>query len=199
MPNSEAPAPDAKVRRRSRQRTKRSSSRRPVLDQVVFVIMAVLGLFAAVYSAHQMRLASLMFGPLLLGAPREEVRYLRGEPSRITRDGSYWIYPEGAGTQSVIQFGDDGLIRAITCLQLEVASTGCPAPMGVGIGTTEDRLINRLGPANDERYIEGGKQMYYAELGLMFTMREFRVTAITKVPRSGRLAFLPRLLWNILP
>ncbi len=198
MPTTQTAAPEGE-RRRTRRRSKRSTSRKPVLGQIVFWMMTVLAIAASVFSAHQMRLASLMFGPLMLGMPREEVRYLRGEPSRISGQGRYWSYPEGAGGLTVIRFADNGLVDTMSCVQLETVGTGCPAPMGVGLGTTEDRLVNRLGPANDERYIEGGKLMYYAELGLMFTMREFRVTGITKVPRSGNLAFLPRLGWNILP
>lgn len=198
MATTETAAPE-KDRRRTRRRSRRSSSRKPILGQIVFWIMTVLAIAATVFSAHQMRLASLMFGPLMLGVPREEVRYLRGEPSHVSAEGKYWLYPEGAGGRTVIHFGDDGLVDTMSCVQLEPAATGCPTPMGVGLGTTEDRLVNRLGPANDERYIEGGKLMYYAEFGLMFTMREFRVTGITKVERSGRLAFLPRLVWNILP
>ena len=198
MSASETAAP-GEGRRRSRRRSKRRGLQAPSFGVSVFWTMVLITLGAVIYSGHQMRLASLMFGPLMLGSPPDEVRYLRGEPTRISADGKHWFYPEGPGTQGVIRFGADGRVDAMSCIQIEAVAAGCPAPMGVSLGTSEDQLVNRLGPANDERYIEGGKLMYYAELGLMFTMREFRVTGVTKVQRTGRLAFLPRLIWNMLP
>ncbi len=198
MSGSETAASD-ESRRRSRRRSKRRGLQATSFGVTVFWVMVLVAVSAMAYSAHQMRLASLMFGPLMLGVPPEEVRYLRGAPARISADGKHWLYPEGPGAQGVIRFGADGRVDAMSCMQIEVVAAGCPAPMGVSLGTTEDHLVNRLGPANDQRYIEGGKQMYYADLGLMFTMQEFRVAGITKVERTGRLSFLPRLVWNMLP
>lgn len=185
--------------RRNRRRSKRKGLKAPSVGVGVFWLMVLLSVAAVGFSAHRMRLASLMAGQLMLGAPPEEVRYLRGEPMRKSADGRHWFYAEGPGAQGVIRFDASGRTDAISCIKVESVAAGCPAPMGVTLDTTEDQLVNRLGPANDERYIEGGKQMYYADLGLMFTMREFRVVGITKVARTGRLGFLPRLAWNLLP
>jgi hypothetical protein len=185
--------------RRSRRRSKRTGLKAPSVGTGVFWLMVVLTVAAVGFSAHRMRLASLMSGSLMLGAPAEEVRYLRGEPTARSADGRHWFYTEGAGAVGVVRFDTSGRTDAISCLKVEAVAAGCPALMGVTLDTTEDQLVNRLGPANDQRYIDGGKQMYYAELGLMFTMREFRVVGITKVERSGRLGFLSRLAWNLLP
>jgi hypothetical protein len=193
------PEPAQASSRRSRRRSKRKGLKAPVFGASVFWVMVLLTLAATAYSVHRMRLASLMNGGLMLGGAAEEVRYLRGEPLRKSAMGKHWFYQEGPGATSVVRFGADGRVDAISCVQMEAVAGGCPEPMGIVLGTTEDRLINRLGPASDERFVEGGKQIYFAELGLMFTMREFRVAGITKVRRSGTLDFLPRLAWNLLP
>lgn len=163
--------------------------------------MVAISLAAAGLMAQRMRLASLMSSQLLLGIPQQEVRYLRGEPKRISADGRHWLYVEGPGALGVIRFDAGGAVDAVSCLQIEPAATGCPnpPPMGVALGSTEDWVINRFGPSSDQRYLSDGKLIYFAELGLVLRMREFRVVGITKVPRSGRLDLLPRLAWAMLP
>jgi hypothetical protein len=185
--------------RHRRRRTKRTGLGTADVGRTVFWIMVALSLAAMAFSAHRMRLASLMAGPLQIGVPVQEVRYLRGEPQTISPDGKVWTYPEGPAAQGTVRFGADGQVEEISCIQVESVAAGCSEPMGVALGTSEDWLVNRLGPATSERYQAGGKQMVFADLGLIFEMREFKVVGIRKIRRSGKLSFLPRLAWNMLP
>ena len=76
---------------------------------------------------------------------------------------------------------------------------GCPAVLGLELGTDQDRLVDRLGPPTSERYIPNGKILFYSDMGIHFTMREYRITGITKTGRTSRFAYLVRLPWLLLP
>lgn len=156
-------------------------------------------LLVGAYTAHQMRLASHLFGTLYAGATSEEVLYLRGSPAIRSEDQTLWTYSEGAGAHSVLRFSADNTLKSITCTGSADAPESCPDVMGVVLGTPEDRLINRLGPPDSSRFVPNGKVISYGDLGVAFSMREYRVQSITKVRRGGRFAYLPRVLWHLLP
>ena len=69
--------------RHRRRRTKRTGLGTADVGRTVFWIMVALSLAAMAFSAHRMRLASLMAGPLLIGADCNEG--ISGGPARRSR------------------------------------------------------------------------------------------------------------------
>lgn len=200
---NEATAATARASRRRRRRDKKETQgiKSPALGRSIFWGMVVLTALVAAYTAHQLRLSSIMAGALLMGMPQEQVVYMRGNPRGRTDGGQTWLYTDGAGAKGVVRFGPDGLTRTITCTRDgtgEVAF-GCPSIMGVALGDNEDRLRNRLGPPTSERFVKGGKLMAYADMGLVFRMEEYRITGVTKYQRSSKVEYLLRAPWFLLP
>lgn len=186
--------------RRRRSTSKQATGiKSPRFGRNLFWGVVSASLLVGIYTAHQMRLASQLSGVLFAGATSEEVLYLRGTPANQSSDQTIWTYAEGAGAQSVLRFAADNTLNSITCRGSSDAPEGCPDVMGVVLGTPEDQLINRLGPPGSSRFIPNGKVISYGDLGVAFIMREYRVQSITKVRRSGRFAYLPRVLWHLLP
>lgn len=191
----------ARASRRRRRRDKKETQgiKSPALGASIFWgVLLVMGLITA-YTAHQLRLASIMAGPLLVGMPEEQVIYMRGNPRGKTDGGATWIYSDGAGAKGVVRYGSDGLTRTISCMRDGDVAFGCFTAMGVVMGDNEDRLRNRLGPPTAERFIKGGKLMAYADLGLVYRMEEYRITGVTKYQRNSKVAYLLRAPWFLLP
>jgi hypothetical protein len=193
----------ANARRSQRRRSRRSNRqshgwKSPLVGKGLF--WSGLGMLAlgATYMAYGLHLGANMAGLLLIGLNKQEVTYIRGNPAGQGDGGQTWFYTEGAGAQGVVRFGPDGRTRTISCMQRGQVALGCSSVLGVGMGDGEDRLRNRLGSPTQERYVKGGKLMVYADMGLVFTMQEFRVTGITKYAAGG-LGYLVRVPWAMLP
>lgn len=161
--------------------------------------MCAISLAITGYTVHRLRLASLTGGVLMPGMTEAEVRYLRNAPPTVTRGGLTWIYPDSDTGHSVVRFSPGMNVRSISCFGVAGLPTGCTDILGVTLGTTEDNLVNRIGPPSSTTFIPNGKILVFNDLGLAFTMREYRVASITKFQRSGRLGFLPRAAWFLLP
>ncbi len=188
-------------RRKKRRRNKNAAKgwASPALGTSLFWTMVLTaGAAGAIVSAN-MWTAANMAGVLMAGMPEHEVRYLRGEPKSRSADGLAWTYTEGDSAESVVQFGTDRRIVTINCKPTISAALGCPESFGVTIGTSEDWLINRLGPPSRSSYIPNGKLLIYDDLGLVYTMREYRVAAITKQARGNNVGLIGRVLWNLMP
>lgn len=199
MSEDAAAQAEQKSERRKRRRKQQSGWQSPGIGRLILASMTILLLVVALYTTHRFRIASLMMGPLMIDAPREEVIYLRGQPASRLDNDMRWQYNEGGDLKTTVQFNAAGRTETISCSGPGVGSVGCPDVLGIGLGTDEDTLLNRLGPPTRQNYIPGGKLMFYADLGVTFTMMEYRVTGITKVQRSGKLNFLPRVAWYLLP
>lgn len=198
---SEGTGAVARASRRRRRRDKKETQgiKAPGLGSSIFWGVAVLMGLATFYTAHQLRLSSIMAGPLLIGMPEEQVIYMRGNPRGKTDGGATWFYTDGAGAKGVVRFGTDGVVRTISCMREGDVAFGCPSIMGVALGDNEDRLRNRLGPPTSERFIKGGKLMAYGDMGLVFRMEEYRITGVTKYQRSSKISYLLRAPWFLLP
>lgn len=199
MSEDAAAQAEQKSGRRKRRRKQQTGWQAPETGRLILAVMTLLLLATAFYTAYRFRLASLMMGALMIDSPREEVIYLRGQPAARLDNDMRWQYNEGDDLKTTVQFNAAGRTERISCSGPGAGSVGCPDVLGIGLGTNEDTLLNRLGPPSRQNYIPGGKLMYYADLGVTFTMMEYRVTGITKVQRSGKLDFLPRVAWYLLP
>lgn len=189
----------------SRRKSRRSSSKSQKGLKSVFVAKLVRGavvialLAALVVAGQQLRLASLMFGPLTVGMPEQEVLYLRGQPDRRDASGNVWTYDDGLEARTLVSFGPNRNVQSITCASVTGGTIGCPAVLGLELGADQDQLVDRLGRPTSERYIPNGKILAYSDIGLHFTMRQYRITGVTKTSRTTRVAYLGRLPWIVLP
>lgn len=193
-------APETTSRRkRRRKKAQEQGWQSPSLGRNL--VLALLLLVGAAYAGAALGMwnAAGMAGVLAPGMSEAEVRYLRGEPKVHSPDNRVWTYAEGEGAESLVHFNDARQVESISCRALAGSAFGCPEAFGVTIGTSEDQVINRLGVASDQTYIPNGKIMTYNDLGLVYTMREFRVVQITKLRRRGVVSLLGRTLWNLLP
>lgn len=185
-------------RRRGRNKQRMGIKSRAV-GRLIFWVMLVLSAVVLAYTIYSLRKGAMVAGWLMVGQTPEEVIYLRGEPERRTEGGKTWHYAEPGGARGVVRFGPDGRTRTISCMQDDTAAIGCSKVLGLGMGDSEDWLLNRLGPPTSERYVNGGKLLAYADLGVVYTMREFRVTGVTKYRQSSDFGYWPRALWTTLP
>lgn len=196
MSEDAAAQAEQKSERRKRRRKQQAGWQAPGIGRMILAGMTILLLGTALYTAYRFRVASLMMGPLMIDSPREEVVYLRGQPAARLDNDMRWQYDEGDDLKTTVQFNAAGRTESISCSGPGAGSVGCPDVLGIGLGTDEDTMLNRLGPPTRQSYIPGGKLMFYADLGVTFTMMEYRVTGVTKVRRSGKLDFLPRVAWT---
>lgn len=193
-------APETTSRRkRRRKKAQEQGWQSPRIGRNLALAVLLLAGAAYGYAALGMWNAAGMAGVLAPGMSEAEVRYLRGEPKQHTPDNLAWTYAEGEGAETVVRFDEARQIKSITCSALAGSAFGCPEAFGVTIGTSEDQVINRLGVASEQTYIPNGKIMAYNDLGLVYTMREFRVVQITKLRRQGVVSLLGRTFWNLLP
>ncbi len=193
-------APETTSRRKRRRKKAQDLGwQSPTLGRNLAIAVFMMAGAAYASAALGMWNAAAMAGVLAPGMTEAEVRYLRGEPRVHSPDDRTWTYSEGEGAESLVRFDDSRHIESITCRALSGSAFGCPEAFGVTIGTTEDRVINRLGVPSDQTYIPNGKIMTFGDLGLVYTMREYRVVQITKLRRRGVVSLLGRTVWNLLP
>lgn len=161
--------------------------------------MALASLLAGGWTAHRMRVSTIMAGGYMPGMSEQEVRYLRGTPEQVLEGGSRWLYRDGETALTLLRFAPDKRVRSVSCFGEIGQPTGCSDIMGLTLGASEDQVVNRLGPPGQRTFVHDGKILAYGDMGIAFTLRESRVVAITKVERSDALSFLPRIGWNLLP
>lgn len=187
--------------RRSRRKRKSKTGfwANPALGRRIAIGVSLLGLLLLVLLTYQMRHASLLVGPLQIGASDAEVAYAMGPADRVDADGQRWSYSLGISTLLMVEFDADRQVDAIRCVTFGPGATGCPQLMGIGLGTSEELLVNRLGPPSSFSYIPNGKTVTYDDMGISFTMHQFRVTGYSKTARTSRIGFIPRVFWSFMP
>ena len=195
---SEAASSHSRRQRRKR-RNKATFWTNPALPRRTTLLVAALALLASAFSVYKLRQGSLLFGQVQIGAPQAEVAYLYGQPPRTEANGAKWLYPVGADAELAINFDADRAILSMDCIAHSATAFGCPTVAGIGLGTPEDQLLNRLGPASSQTYIPNGKTLTFDDMGVTFTLHQFRVTGYSKVRRTSRIAYLSRVAWNLLP
>jgi len=201
---------DTRARKR-RARTKpgiRQQLRSPMVGRVIFWAMIGLTVLHVGYTVNEVRLARFLYGPLMIGLNRQEVRYFVGDPiappgtdpavRRAAADATpIWQYRSATALTSVAFDTDSGRVATIVCSDAALDAYACPTTLGLGVGTGEDTIWYRLGVPDRQTYSGDAKTIYYDDLRLNFTLRQFRVTAvrIDAGPSSKAwLARMPRLL-----
>jgi hypothetical protein len=98
-----------------------------------------------------------------LGAGKNEVLYLKGEPSARNDEGNsrYWDYDDGARGYWQIVWSRQGTVVMISCNA--DGWLGCDSIAGVSIGTSEEDIRKTLGEPREESGLDakGRKRLDY--------------------------------------
>ena len=136
----------------------------------------------------QTRLGALVYNGIVVGSAAADVRYIIGPPKAREDGDAVWIYPAGENSDLRISFAD-GSAQSISCSDPGI-SGACAGTMGLGMGSTEERVLQRLGAPARQRYIGDAKVIEYPGLGLSFELRQFRIHRITLSTRPDRFSYL---------
>jgi hypothetical protein len=204
-------------RRQKRNKGKVPRIRDPRIGKFVRNVMIVLAMGYVALTLYFVSQAAKLYGGVVAGMQRADVRYVLGSPNSIAMAGesvarpgsgsdaaaseaaSQWLYRRG-GTLTTIGFEPDtGRVAFVSCYDKDVTELGCPPVLGIGIGTVEDRIWFRLGRPSSERYNGEVKTIAYNELGLRFDLRKLVVERITLAPRSSIITTLPRAVRVAVP
>lgn len=192
------------VRSRHKRRRKETSQlrglerlRSPAVGQILSRSMVVVAILYAVSALYQVRTASYMYGPLMLGMNRSEARYVMGSPQAAESDTQNWHFAE-RGRLISVGFGPDNRVFSIACRHQGEAALSCPDLLGIEIGSGEDQLWRRLGGAR-EAYRDNSKTMDYPELNAAFRLEKLSVNEIKLTGPQHALSYLPVWLWGLVP
>ena len=185
-------------KRRPRKQQSVASPLGQAFARQVFVAMVAVGVF---YAAHAIYQAWTAVGPVQgvsLGMTRQDVRYRLGAPVENPQAPAAWLYAAG-GNRLTLYFGDDQRVSEVTCEEDASAQQPCANILGVMIHSSEAALKLRLGSPDWQGYDHGDKLFGYKGLGVVFTLRQSRVSAISL---RGSGTFGDRLMeafWIMLP
>lgn len=167
------------------------------VGQIIFRGMWVVAFLYAASALYQVRTASYMYGPLMLGMTRSEARYVMGSPQAAESETQNWHFAEQGRIISV-RFGQDNRVFSIACRHQGETALSCPDLIGIEIGSGEDQLWRRLGGAR-EAYRDTSKTMDYPDLNAAFRLEKLSVTQIKLTGPQHALSYLPVWLWGLVP
>ena len=191
---------------RSRRKRRRKDSaqlyglewlRSPAVGQIMTRSMLVVAILYAVTALYQVRTASFMYGPLMLGMNRSEARYVMGSPQTAESETQNWHFAERGRIISV-GFGPDNRVFSIACRHQGETALSCPDLLGIEIGSGEGELWRRLGGAS-EAYRDNSKTMDYPELNAAFRLEKLSVNEIKLAGPQHALSYLSVWLWGLVP
>ena len=110
-----------------------------------------------------------------------------------------WRYDEPGGGITRMSFDSAGRIDDLECSSQSAAADSCPGVLGLGIGSNELAVYDRLGRPNQERYAGDAKVMSYDGLGLSFTLRRLVVVRIGLSRHDGFMTYLGRGFRSLVP
>ena len=171
--------------------------RSPAVGQIITRGMVVIAILYAASALYQVRTASYMYGPLMLGMNRSEARYVMGSPLAAESETQNWHFGE-RGRIITVGFGPDNRVFSIGCRHQGETALSCPALLGIEIGSGEGELWRRLGGAR-EAYRDTSKTMDYPELNAGFRLEKLSVTEIRLTGPQHALSYLPVWLWGLVP
>lgn len=191
---------------RSRRKRRRKDStqlyglellRSPAVGQIITRSMLVVAILYAAFALYQVRTASFMYGPLILGMSRSEARYVMGSPQAAESETQSWHFSERGRIISV-RFGQDNRVFSIACRHQGETALFCPDLLGIEIGSGEDQLWRRLGGGR-EAYRDNIKTMDYPELNAAFRLERLSVNEIKLTGPQHALSYLTVWLWGLVP
>lgn len=185
-------------KRRPRKQQSVASPLGQAIARQVFVAMVAIGVFYGAYALYQVWTAAGPMQGVSLGMTRQDVRYRLGAPVENPQAPTVWLYAVG-GNRLTLHFGDDQRVSEVTCEEGASAQQPCTNILGVMIHSSEAAVKLKLGSPDWEGYDHGDNLLGYKGLGVVFTLRQARVTAISL---RGAGTFGERLMeafWIMLP
>jgi hypothetical protein len=190
-------------RRRSSSRKKKSTTwpeywRGPEFGRHLFFAMSLAAMAYAGTILWETRRATIIYDALRLEASESEVRYLLGTPDAVEAGGSVYRYAE-TGRELTMRFSPEGRLDSVSCAAAGSGPATCSKVRGIGIGTTEDVVMLKLGRPSRETYSGNEKTMHYDGMGLSFRLSLFKVRTIEVHMGGSFIGYAPRALWALLP
>ena len=193
----------------ARRRRRRSSSRKKAatwpeywrsaeFGRHLFVAMSLLGAVYAGATLQRTRVATFQYADLWLAATQGETRYMLGQPDRIEAGGSLYRYSD-KGEEIAARFSSGGQLISISCAAGAQQPSTCPKVRGIGIGTTEDQILLRLGAPSRASFQGNDKTIYYDGMGLSFRLRLFKVREMELREGGSLIGYLPHALLAMIP
>ena len=171
--------------------------RSSAVDQIISRSMLAVAILYAASALYQVRTASYMYGPLMLGMNRSEARYVMGSPQAAESETQSWHFAE-RGRIIAVRFGPDNRVFSIACQHQGETALSCPDLLGIEIGSAEGELWRRLGGAR-EAYRDNSKTMDYPELNAAFRLEKLSVNEIKLTGPQHALSYLSVWLWGLVP
>lgn len=131
------------------------------------------------------------------GTPKAQVRYALGKPAENETEATWHIAEQGLRLR--VSFGQGDGVKAISCRQDPDRIQSCPQVLGIAVGSAEQDLVRRLGPASSEGFLGEDKLMVYPGLGYTFRLRRGLVEEITFHGSVSASAALYQVFWRLLP
>ncbi len=206
--------PSGTERRRRRSHSRRTTGKwQRVLgggpgDIRLLAVMAAVSLAYVGSQAYAVRQASRFYSDLALNIGRPDVRYFLGAPAQVADaagrsvsqdSATRWFYDRDGGRVEVVFSDEGGLIERITCRDRGTSALSCPSTLGLSVGSGEDKVWNRLGAPDVQRYVGDAKVIEYRSLGLRFTLRRFLVSEIELERHEGGGSPFDRLISVLIP
>jgi hypothetical protein len=190
-------------RRRSSSRKKKAATwpeywRGPEFGRHLFVAMTLAAVAYAGSILWDIRRESFIYDALWLGASEHEVRYMLGTPEAVEAGGSVYRYAD-TGRALTVRLSPDGRTESIGCAAAGSGPPTCSKVHGIGIGTTEDVVLLKLGTPSRVTFSGNEKTLHYDGMGLSLTLSLFKVRTIEVRDGASLIGYLPRALWAMLP
>ena len=193
----------------ARRRRRRSSSRKKAatwseywrsaeFGRHLFVAMCLVGVAYAGSTLWSTRRATFLYGPLWLPATESEVRYVIGPPDAVEAGGSVYRYT-GKGGELAVRLSSAGQVVSISCAAGAQSPSTCAKTRGIGIGTTEDQILMRLGAPSRQSFRGNDKTIHYDGMGLTFRLRLVKVREIELREGASFTGYFPRALLAMIP
>jgi hypothetical protein len=144
------------------------------------------------------RLATFHYGDLWLKASGSEVRYMLGPPAAVEDGGTLYRYSQ-TGRELTVQLSPAGRTVSIRCQAAAQGPSTCPEASGIGIGTTEDKVLLRLGAPSRAAYRGNDKTSYYDGMGLTLRLSQFKVREIEVREGASFTGYFPHALLAAIP
>ncbi|MDY0746547.1 hypothetical protein SNE35_18685 [Paucibacter sp. R3-3] len=145
------------------------------------VLLVLCGLGVWLTNTYEARAKPLStFGGITLASTEGDVRFAKGEPSKVLDEG-LWVYYAGSGSANLDSAGyvvrfKAGKVRFIRYLAAPDQIV-TPDLQGFGIGASYDHVLEKLGPASHVATSDDGlvRRLSYEKLKTFFTFEKAQI------------------------
>lgn len=168
---------------------------------LTYSIFAFMVLVSAIYGyvvAGPLFVARQKLGLVHIGMAQSEVLYVLGKPTAQSADNQTWTY-SNQGRIEEYRFDPVGKVEVIACSVPQQSVEMCPATMGLGVGSSEEAITRRLGPADRATYAGTLKRLNYDGVGLEFDIVHGEAKSVRLAKTEDASGMFRQTVWTLLP